>query len=211
MFLMSGSRMEMGHTKDDSRHADGEPSGEYNLSSIQDNKNLLRSYPSRNSVAATVDSENSYSDDEDDFRSSRSLRKSVSFSTIEIRTYNVTIGDHPGSHNSYGTPISLCWDYDVRNVKVLDVLSFEDKKKRRSPHELYLRPNTREWMLSGIHGYSQEEIDAAAKEAEKLRNQRNKTRLVNKFCPLRIQEVIRCVNKKVASRLHKKGKVKSEL
>ncbi len=207
MIVVSGSRLRMGFTKDNGISVAQEPSSEHKLSSIQDNKNLSRSYPPRHSVATTVGSENSYSDGEDDLHPSRGLRKSVSFSTIEIRTYNVTIGDHPGSDHSYGTPISLCWEYDADNIKVLDVLTFEDKKKKKkTPQELYLQPFTREWMLSGAHGYSLEEIDAAAKEARKLRNQRSKTRLFNSFCPLRMQEAVRCINKRVTRRLYKKRK-----
>ena len=49
------------------------------------------------------------------------VKKKVTFTTCEIREYNVTIGIHPICMD--GLPLSLDWDYDAQRTKVIDLSS----------------------------------------------------------------------------------------
>jgi hypothetical protein len=53
-------------------------------------------------------------------------KKSVSFASVEIRSYSQVIGDHPCC--TMGCPLSLGWDY-----KVVDVLSLDRYEETRYP------------------------------------------------------------------------------
>jgi len=52
--------------------------------------------------------------------------KRVRFSTVTIRNYKSTIGDHPSCR--YGPPVSLGWDYDAQEQMILPVHVFEAPK-----------------------------------------------------------------------------------
>lgn len=51
----------------------------------------------------------------------------VQFSTIEIRSYNVTIGDHPCC--TVGCPITLDWDYNIYHTNDLSIDEYEILKQ----------------------------------------------------------------------------------
>ncbi|CAB9497472.1 affinity nitrate transporter 2 [Seminavis robusta] len=99
-------------------------------------------------------------------------RRSVEFSHVHIREYNVAIGDNPCC--SYGPPITLDWDYnDDQGDIPLDVyeqnhLLVKHSMKRRARRSLVLNYTERRARLWRA-GYSLEEIDAAAKELERLK------------------------------------------
>ena len=125
------------------------------------------------------------------------IKKKVSFSNLEIRTYNIVIGDNPGTSISTGIPISLCWEYDERNVITHDLDTFESlKTSRKSSRQLYISQPTREWMVSGVNGFTIEEINEALKDVVKVRRQRKKTNVVNTFTTIRMQQVYRSAQKK---------------
>ena len=125
------------------------------------------------------------------------LKRNVSFSTIETRTYNITIGDHPGGKQSNGTPISLDWDYDECNVHVNEISYSDQEETKRSMKQLYLPPYLREWMLSGKDGYTSVEIRDAAETAKQMRRQRNKTDTLNCITTIRMQQMWRGILKRI--------------
>lgn len=123
--------------------------------------------------------------------------RSLTFSTIEVRTYNVAIGDNPGSTGSKGTPVSLCWEYDIGNIQLHDLGVYEElRPKRRNMTQLYLSPYVREWMLLRNNGYTAIELKQAAKLADKARKERSKTVAVNNFAPISVQQKLRGLRKK---------------
>ena len=71
------------------------------------------------------------------FKSRKTLKKKTSFSTLEIKEYNIIVGDNPGGPDSTGTPISICWEFDEDNVQLHDVDTFEKfRPPRRSGNNL---------------------------------------------------------------------------
>merc|ERR1711862_243674 len=61
--------------------------------------------------------------------------KSVAFTNISVRNYNITLGDHPDC--SYGPPICLSWDFeDYGEIKLID---YElSRPPRRSPRQMLI-------------------------------------------------------------------------
>lgn len=102
------------------------------------------------------------------------MKRTASFSTLEIRSYSITLGDNPGG--SHGAPVSLGWDYNPVDTVNIDLESYEkNRPKRRARSEMYMSGSIRMFLLMKSQGYSLHDIEAAAKEAEKLRKQRLKT------------------------------------
>lgn len=72
------------------------------------------------------------------------LQKSVSFTSVEIREYNVTVGDHPCC--ATGFPLTLDWEY--REVDNIEVDKYEeDRSPRRHKDELKISPEARSQLL----------------------------------------------------------------
>ena len=80
--------------------------------------------------------------------SSRRLRSSssnsVSFTSVTIRSYEQTIGDNPAV--SYGTPISLDWNYEEHDSIELDSYEIKRSLNRRTRHQMVI-----DHYLSLIH------------------------------------------------------------
>lgn len=109
--------------------------------------------------------------------SQRPSRRSVAFDKIGIREHRVTLGDNPSC--SYGTPISLDWDYiDFEELSLEDYelhKSTTGRGRSRTLRELYLNHYQRVHRLK-IEGYSDEQIKERKKETTKARKQRDLTR-----------------------------------
>jgi hypothetical protein len=106
--------------------------------------------------------------------SSGSLKRNVSFSSLEIREYNIALSDHPSC--SYGPPIQLGWDY--RAKKPVEVEDYEENRKpRRATHEMVLSYNARRYLLLKRAGYSDEELKGAMMEVERVKRERMVTDL----------------------------------
>ena len=106
------------------------------------------------------------------------IKPSVSFTNLEIREYDMTLGDNPSC--SYGPPVSLGWDY--RDAEVVPVEKYEraraKKCPRRSTRQLVLSHNVRKYLLLKTAGYSKAELREAMKEVERIKNQRAITDLL---------------------------------
>lgn len=103
----------------------------------------------------------------------RRKRHNVGFSTIEIREYNQTIGDNPSV--SYGPPISLDWEYNVLETITLEHYEAH-RAPRRSLRQMCLNYYTRRNVLTFKFGYSEQEVKAASKLADKSKRERAVTK-----------------------------------
>ena len=110
---------------------------------------------------------------------------SVSFSSIQIREYDQTIGDHPNV--SFGPPISLDWNYQVLDAITLD--DYEDNRgRRRSFPQLMMNHYTRKNVLMHNFGYSEDDLKKAQKDVERAKLQRAVTQY---FLPYsRVEDIV---------------------
>lgn len=97
------------------------------------------------------------------------MKRVTSFSTIEIREYNVTLGDNPGG--SAGPPVSLDWDYDESITVEVDYYE-QSRPPRRTRNQMHMGSSVRSYMLMRERGFSMKQIHYAAKAAATVRKQR---------------------------------------
>uniref|UniRef100_A0A7S3P1A5 Uncharacterized protein n=1 Tax=Amphora coffeiformis TaxID=265554 RepID=A0A7S3P1A5_9STRA len=98
-------------------------------------------------------------------------RNNVSFTDIEIRDYNMTLGDHPSC--SYGTPVSLDWEYTQSQPINLD--NYErHRPERRARQQLHM-DSFRRQEIARQAGFSRGDIRKTHKNVTKARRQRATT------------------------------------
>jgi hypothetical protein len=105
----------------------------------------------------------------------RRLRKSVSFTNLEIRSYDVTVGDNPSCRT--GPAVTLDWGYREDESSQVPVMDYERDKYNRGESGMKIRSlsaNERMAMLTRA-GVGEEEIEAACASAEKIKQQREFT------------------------------------
>lgn len=104
------------------------------------------------------------------------VSRNVSFSSLEIRSYNVTIGDAPTSN---GPAVALSWDYDPSATEEHEIDHYEtyrtDEAPRRNKQEMLMPPAHRQYLLMREMGFSRAEIKEAMEEAKRVARQRQKT------------------------------------
>jgi hypothetical protein len=106
--------------------------------------------------------------------STSSLKRNVSFSSLEVREYNIALSDHPSC--SYGPPIQLGWDY--RQKKAVQVEDYEETRSqqpRRGRHEMVLSYNVRRHLLLKRAGYSDQDLEEAISEVDRVKRERTVT------------------------------------
>ncbi|GKY91961.1 hypothetical protein MPSEU_000167700 [Mayamaea pseudoterrestris] len=93
--------------------------------------------------------------------------KRVSFTALEVREYNICVGDHPCCQ--VGVPISLGWDYEDKGV----IASLEDYELMRCPRrdrvELRKSAEERRQMLVNA-GAPEEELRKAQRQLQRARS-----------------------------------------
>lgn len=89
----------------------------------------------------------------------------VQFSTVQVREYALTIGDHPYCRS--GCPLSLDWDYETRESVDVDKFEAERSPKRRSRQELITTWDERKAMLQNIH--SDDDLRRSARKLQRAR------------------------------------------
>ncbi len=132
-------------------------------------KSSLKSAAS--TVATSMMDESSTSTIMDESQSSM-RRRNVSFTSLEIRSYGVTLGNAP---TLYGPPVTLDWDYDPAETETYDVDAYEyHRYARRTKSELVIPPSHREYRLMQS-GFSRSQIKLAMEEAKQAAKEREKT------------------------------------
>jgi hypothetical protein len=143
------------------------------------------------------------------------MKRNVSFSSIEIRSYAVTLGDAP---TSSGPPISLDWKYNPAETRECTVDAYESEvnnesifshqvhdddppisRQRRVRRELWMTPIDRQYLLMREWGYSRNEIDRAMKEARKVSQRRAQTAKKAKMGLEPLEEALEKARKRVTS------------
>ena len=101
--------------------------------------------------------------------------KSVTFSTVQIRTYNRVVGDHPDCR--VGPPVSIGWDYLEQDSQPLG--QYEND---RGPRGLTrLTSLARKALLRNEFDIPEEEIRAAEKEVQLILRSRDKAKRQTKL------------------------------
>ena len=132
------------------------------------------------------------------------MKRNISFSTLEVRHYDITLGDNPGC--SEGPPVSLDWKYDQSDA--LDIDDYESNRNpRRYKGDLRVDHNTRYFTLSSR--FTSSDLKRATDAAKQIRLQRQKSISKKKLDPL--HEVLESTERKVKRLLGKSKKVNSRL
>eukprot|EP00581_Thalassiosira_minuscula_P030754 CAMPEP_0183764932 /NCGR_PEP_ID=MMETSP0739-20130205/10608_1 /TAXON_ID=385413 /ORGANISM="Thalassiosira miniscula, Strain CCMP1093" /LENGTH=429 /DNA_ID=CAMNT_0026003531 /DNA_START=332 /DNA_END=1621 /DNA_ORIENTATION=+ len=137
-------------------------------SSLKGSSNNLRgSGTSQSSIASGQSAESS---------KSNNMKRNVSFSSLEIRSYNVTLGDAPTSN---GPAVSLDWEYDPSATASYCIDKYEefrtDEAPRRSKQEMIMPPMHRQYLLMREAGFTRSQIQQAMEEAKRVARGRQKT------------------------------------
>lgn len=115
-----------------------------------------------------------------------SMTRSVSFSSIEIKEFKMTLGDHPSAVS--GPPVRLDWNAKPMIESVVSLDEFEQMRKplRRKRKQLKLTNHQRKEILLNEQGFTADEVNNAWKEALQIRQQRYET-LQRGVSPYQIQ------------------------
>jgi hypothetical protein len=140
------------------------------------------------------------------------MKRNVSFSSIEVRSYGVILGDAP---TAKGPAISLDWKYDPADTRECMIDAYENEvggafecphqddnparpRIRRQKHELWMPPSHRQFLLMRELGYSRGEIEVAMKEARLASQRRAQTAKKAKLGLEPFEEVLEEARKKFA-------------
>jgi len=109
---------------------------------------------------------------------SEALRKSVRFANVELREYEMCLGDNPAV--ARGAPVSLDWKYNKEHsYKSLDDFEGSELSKGKLGYGLGVatkRPSLERLHLLKDLGYSRDEIKEATDTAQLIQRQRFRTR-----------------------------------
>lgn len=98
-------------------------------------------------------------------------QRGVTFSSIQLRTYYITLGDHPNC--KFGAPISISWEYHQCNDMSVNLYE-QCRGERRKMKKLYLNSSCRRKLLKRA-GFSIEEISDAINEVQLIRLMRQES------------------------------------
>lgn len=99
--------------------------------------------------------------------------RSVSFSSLEIKEFNMTLGNHPSATS--GPPVMIDWDSEARE-RVVPLDEYEkERSPRRQRRQLKLSYRDRKGILEQQRGFTPQEVNEAWAEALKIRQQRHET------------------------------------
>mmetsp|Transcript_29097 Transcript_29097/g.44694 ORF Transcript_29097/g.44694 Transcript_29097/m.44694 type:complete len:750 (-) Transcript_29097:89-2338(-) len=125
----------------------------------------------------------------------RKINRKVYFSSIEVREYNVVIGDNPSCTD--GTPISLDWSYSPADEKSIDMYEATRIRPRRTRRNMLLNCYERRDLLFRF-GYSLSDIERVEKEIDRERRKRSVTQ---NFLPIfMVQEALADILEKLRFR-----------
>lgn len=122
-----------------------------------------------------------------------SKRSSVSFSTIEIRSYERVLGDNPSC--SHGPAVSIGWQYEPDPITVqVDEFEYYRAGDRLDGTALVLGRCEREEMLEEL-GYARSAIADAVRTNVKVKNNRRQT--VHNLPVARLEEAFESAKRKL--------------
>ncbi len=98
----------------------------------------------------------------------------VKFQNIEIRNYDMTLGDNPSC--SYGPPVSLDWKYDKEQVLHIDDYE-EGRGTRRKTYQMQMNARYRRHILDQMH-FTPDEIARSEKEIKSIKKNREMTKMM---------------------------------
>merc|ERR1712113_295839 len=109
-----------------------------------------------------------------DSNGNKQHRRSVSFSNVQVREYDLCLGDNPSV--STGAPVSLDWSYKSEASYPLDEYEFEMSTFSSSSSSFLndRSPSERFHLLRQL-GYSRDEIAMASFTAKRIREEREQT------------------------------------
>uniref|UniRef100_A0A7S4RLD2 Uncharacterized protein n=1 Tax=Ditylum brightwellii TaxID=49249 RepID=A0A7S4RLD2_9STRA len=114
------------------------------------NVNFVSSLKKSNTIGCSLDKLG-----ESNEKGRPTLKKSVSFSHLNVREHSIALGDHPCC--SKGPPVSISWEYNEYDS--IDIEMFEmHRGQRRSREELVLSSRERRRILKKSAGMSKREI-----------------------------------------------------
>lgn len=100
------------------------------------------------------------------------MKRNVSFTSLDVREYDMTLGDHPNV--SYGPPVTLSWEYSQYDSICLD--EYEAiRGRRRKKQNMRLSYIHRKDMLKQA-GFTSDDIKEATKTAKRVQAKRNATK-----------------------------------
>lgn len=100
------------------------------------------------------------------------MKRSISFTNINVREYERTVGDHPCVTS--GPPLTLGWKYD--EIAGLNLDEYEEGKIIRTREELQMPPRHRQSLLKeAMATENHHEIRKAVLEVQKTKADRSKT------------------------------------
>ncbi len=110
--------------------------------------------------------------------SGKKMSRTVSFTSVDVREYDLTVGDNPSCRS--GPPLSLDWSYSKKyeEPKSLDQYEIERRDRARSLRQLHVTKHRRRNLLSFSWGHTEEDFENARKETRKLQRQREMTLLL---------------------------------
>lgn len=126
----------------------------------------------------------------------------VRFSTIQMRTFDRAVGDHPDV--MVGPPLTFSWEY-VDN----DAVDIDHYEQNRPPKKRVLRLSsiTRKNLLRNVFEESEEEILGAEKEIQKIRKQRDNTNKQSKT-GAKVESALKTARKKFFRRFSQENVLK---
>lgn len=101
------------------------------------------------------------------------MKRRVSFSHLQVREYDITLGDNPSV--SSGLPISLDWSYDP-NERIAPIEAFEAVRVRRNSSELVLSDRQRDGLLHSRTDITYGEVSMVLQEVAAARLERKMSR-----------------------------------
>jgi hypothetical protein len=97
----------------------------------------------------------------------------VKFDSIQVRDYDITLGDNPSC--SFGPPLSLDWDYDENEPVCIDKYE-EGRHPRRKMYQMHMLSRQRANLLKREAGTTDDEMEKIMDEMRKIQKGRNMTK-----------------------------------
>ena len=116
----------------------------------------------------------------------------VKFESIQVRNYNITLGDNPSC--AFGPPISLDWDYDEKDPIPLDLYEGLKTQPPRKTHQMIMLSLIRSNLLREQAGVTDDEIEIVVKQMHHIQKERNRTKMGLPFSKL--QEIAESAGRK---------------